>query len=603
MQITITGKRIRIQSDTYNKLFNLSDVVVGERQGDNPISLLFPSEKIDLPTSNVISVTTAPLGTDTFEDIEGNDESVRDFLNTYLPLLDLFFLNKGSGSGSTVHTLTYAAAAALVATNGLIAGDTYNITDRGDLGLWLTAITTNEFALNGSRLMLCPATYLTTAFGGNIWNGVWHISKSVNVDDLMIWGGLVWKSKTGTIGTAISDVELDNVNWELIPKSSFTNAEYISLPFDIDFDFANDWIEQQRDGRGNFIGTSIGNWQTNYGGAYNPCDITDWNTATNGGAGNDNFFDNRAIGIFNNDANYYIQSNNVLSFINNNKSNIVRNICCRISNNSCDINANNLGFSYNILNNSCSNYIQENRNAGDINYNSNQGVIFQNSNTGEISYNSNTDEINFNSNKGAIVYNSNQGVISKNSNLGSIDYNTNNGEISGNTAPCFEITNNNCDGNIYGNSNAGNIDGNNTNGHITLNSNKGEILSNNCTNIQGNTNGGTIQNNERGDIVNNSNSYDIYNNNSVSISDNKNTGHIANNTTNVANISSNSNNGSIIGNDIIGDIKFNTNNGFIQENQSSVAVDISKNNNNGNIGSDVATVNRVASITGITTNL
>ena len=203
----------------------------------------------------------------------------------------------GGSSDSLMYNRTYLDLANDITNSALKKGATYKIEDRGDRGLFFTAISSNELSKTGQRLMLCPAKY---NLGGdaysNNWIGVWGTlltDADVAVDDLTIRGGLVWKNLTGNIGTAPDDFTLDNTNWALVPKTSFSNGEYSEKQFDVVFDFARDWIQWQMDGFSNGVGIAL-----NIIG-YQPCDVTDWNSTMTGGVA---IYGNHGAieGVFNN---------------------------------------------------------------------------------------------------------------------------------------------------------------------------------------------------------------------------------------------------------------------------------------------------------------
>lgn len=179
----------------------------------------------------------------------------------------------------SVAEVTYAALATLIANEQVTPGMVYKITDRGDRGIFVTGLNNKTISSEGLRIMLCPATYAVGSFDGHAWKGVWRSTKTASINDLFIWGALVWKNKTGNIGTRESDIELDATNWEPVAKSSFMAGEYVEKNFQVTYDFANDWIEQQRSGKGVLVGISHA-LRTLLGYTNNPVDATDWNIET-----------------------------------------------------------------------------------------------------------------------------------------------------------------------------------------------------------------------------------------------------------------------------------------------------------------------------------
>jgi len=253
---------------------------------------------------------------------------------------------------------TYSEMTALIAASQLDLALSYLITDRGDRGLLFRAAAPNRLENDGLRYMLCPAYYnKRTDSHGNEWIGNYDYSfgnyfyinltlafqagekvigsngaigfissddgssltfktidgsfydgevitgfvsgatatldfttTPVSIGILAIYNAEVYKNVTG-----INDGIDVGVNWQKIPKSSFSNNEYIELIFNITYDFLNDWITYQCDLFSNKGGVSY-MYSINHSLTYNPVDIYDWNLA--------NF-----IEMTNNDC--YLISNNV----------------------------------------------------------------------------------------------------------------------------------------------------------------------------------------------------------------------------------------------------------------------------------------------------
>ena len=365
-----------------------------------------------------------------------------------------------SGGGGIIYTTLDNLNNNLIPNNQLKAGTTYQIDTQGtaykDNGIFLKAISTNKLSNLGARIFLSPATYQSVVDGfGNNWLGVWNISLTPSINDLVIWGGLVWKNINGNIGNFIDEYTLDPTEWGVINKDSYFNNEYVELIMTVRFDYTNNWVEWQVDTSNNEIGIDYKENIINYGFAINPCDVTDWNMG-------DSFFNNKVeAGIYNNTPSL-------------------------IYDNSCK----------QIYNNSNEGYISNNSNKGYISNNSNEGYIESNSNTLDISGNSNGGNIYSNSNIGGIYNNSITYSIFDNSNKGNIDSNSNNGQISNNTNT-NTISDNSNNGHIMFNSNKGFISNNYNEDYIYFNNNRGEIYNNGngIGRIEYNSNNGTINNN------------------------------------------------------------------------------------------------------------
>lgn len=320
---------------------------------------------------------------------------------------------------------TYSQISTLIATSGLFPNVMYKITDRGDNGLFFNAISTTQLSKIGTRLMLVPTFYGIGANSGNTWIGVWSSTKTVTVGQLTIWGGLVWRNLTGTIGSIVDNIHLDTTNWIVIPKAGFTHSEYIQLEFNILYDIINDWVEKQWDDKGNMLGygthstTAVPNTPS----GTNPIDISDWNFATSTYAFNENIgygiFNNNSLGpisnnifkvgyIYNNDTISGIYNNIIFNGIFSNKPTTLSSIYGNIG---LVISTNTNGGS--IYNNTTNAGITGNTNTGKISLNICNGIV-TNSNTGIIEGNLVPGEVD-----GTFV----AGMILNNSNTGNIDYN------------------------------------------------------------------------------------------------------------------------------------------------------------------------------------
>ncbi len=209
--------------------------------------------------------------------------------------------------------VTYAELTALIANSGLFQGVNYLITDRGDRGLLFKAASRTQLEIQGTRYMLCPATYKIGADAhSNNWIGVWNSAKTAAVNDLVIWNGQVWKCIVEVI-EPLDSPDANTVNWALIPKGTFTNHEYIEMIFSVRYDVTNDWIIRQYDLNGNEFGCSYLAEQAVFTNGFNTCDYSDWNYATS----EYEFFDNCCLGFYNNEC-HGIYKNKTISLISGN---------------------------------------------------------------------------------------------------------------------------------------------------------------------------------------------------------------------------------------------------------------------------------------------
>ncbi|MDD5358440.1 MAG: hypothetical protein PHX80_04785 [Candidatus Nanoarchaeia archaeon] len=373
--------------------------------------------------------------------------------------MDFGFGESGGGSSySPITDIGYLDFIALLGASGLTAGTFYKIADLGDKWIMFQALSTNQLAIDGLRCMICPSDYTaeTDAYG-NVWLGIWRSTLTPSAGDLVIWGGKVWENLTGAVGTSDGDYALDNVNWLVINKNSYSNHEYTEVILGCNFDFNTYIFLKQWDNKGNVV-------HYNVDGGIQGMNYTDWNCA--------GIEDNISYGIYNNIVPNI--SGNVLLYgaiINNDVTLLINN---------------------NIISNGD---IRDNSGQGYISYNKVYSIT-DNTNVGDITNNHNSGSINGNAVGGNINLNSNNGAISDNTvAVLSVSYNTNNGEISGNSNTSV----------INSNSNNGDITSNSNIGNILLNANNGYIDScesgTDACNIFSNINNGNISGTYAADVT------------------------------------------------------------------------------------------------------
>ena len=515
----------------------------------------------------------------------------------------------GGGGGDFYFEVTRAAAETAISGDLLIPGALYKITDRGDRGIFLTAISTNQFSTEGIRVMLVPFTY-DADVSLIPMEGLWHPNLAGTLPSpgvYVAYAGFVYQNLNGNIG-APADMDdafspLDPAEWDIIPKSSFSAGEYVEKIFGVNYDFTNDWIAKQWDNNGNEIGYPFP------GPSPNPVDYTDWNIETrvslyssfknnksqgaicgNSGyiGGGDTVIENNVIygtinGIVGNyaDSDVYIKDNTALNILKNGSGTSIEvkiygNIVSTID-----------GYRSIRYNDGAGGLIIANNKSGVIDGNVSEGPRLSindnivsdgiTSNTGNI-----TSIIGNILNKGLIVSNTTssihynhvlQGNISDNSNDGGvynnlisesgITVNSNGGIISGNV--CSYISNNSFNGYITYNETGGGIEGNYGGTQISMNRIP-DYISNNSSDIYYNTNNGYIDSNT-----------------SSTISYNSNNGNISGNNNTDGNIVWNTNNGDIAGNSHDGNIYYNTNNGYIINCVGTGGFHVQNNTNNGYI--------------------
>lgn len=201
---------------------------------------------------------------------------------------------------SSCYAMTYAQLTAAMAANELICGTQIRITDRGDQGIIVRAISSNQIDPTGVRLMNVPIDYSPGAtIGGLLNRGIYYQGMAVAASDLAIWGGFFWINQTGLVGNPISNIQLDN-EWNIVQKPGYgmTNEFYDLRIFNVIYDVANDWIAKQWDDRGNEFGISYQEEVFSAGWGFNWCDHSDWNFWTKSAVSY--FYNNKCVGIMNN---------------------------------------------------------------------------------------------------------------------------------------------------------------------------------------------------------------------------------------------------------------------------------------------------------------
>ena len=502
----------------------------------------------------------------------------------------------GGGGGGFYFAVTLAQLVANIAANLLVPGAVYFITDRN---YFFTATTNETISISGSRLQSVPFTYLDyAAHNGATWYGIFYLNVPASINDRCIWGAKVWINLTGTANLSpVDDFTLNPAEWVISTDAN----DYTFLPFAIQYDLQNDWINRQTDTFNNCVGISFVTAQ-DYGLSNNPVNVTDWNlysayaslTSFGNNICNFGFYNNRSFlrrnytgrqisnnsqnnligystiqdnvclqdgGIVNNKVNSIIFNNGL--YISDNIGNVIYfNHIKTISNNQI---ANGIGYNTGTQNNITNNItatIESNRNS-DIDSNICDYIVY-NTIGGIIGLNSVI----------GIFNNSVTGDIYNNNFIGNIDNNTNNGSINENSGSITNINLNNNNGSILNNT---------ITGAITKNSNAGNIQNNqsNVTLIEHNSNTGNINvNNNNGAIQHNNNNGNIANNTCLAITNNYCGGNLSNNS-NIGNISSNNIGGAITGNSNTGAIFQNSNTASIQNNSNNGQ--IYRNANNGQI--------------------
>jgi hypothetical protein len=149
-----------------------------------------------------------------------------------------------AGGGSIVHTLTYNDFLILLSSDpGIVNGDKY----------FITGFDTELYGGNDVLVIGLPGNNFTKEAICRFHNPrydaypVWDPQDTYLVDDIVIYGGKVWKNLTGSTGNPSSDpletgvLFLDNTNWEFQEYDAGTLIGYYVYSWDkIEIGYADD---------------------------------------------------------------------------------------------------------------------------------------------------------------------------------------------------------------------------------------------------------------------------------------------------------------------------------------------------------------------------
>lgn len=206
-----------------------------------------------------------------------------------------------ASGGSAYVEVTYAEAETLKNTNGIVPGTLYKITDRGDAGIFIQGLATNNFSQTGHRLMLIPTTYeagATVTYNATPYTSYGMFSRYTAeqfggylTNSFVIYNAHFWRFEGAFYaGETIQDPNALQTfigsgfgDWVRIEKNDpAASLLYVPQLFDIKYDFNNDWIYEQSDRFNNVVGIShtLFTVMMNNGLLVeNPINYTDWGLA------------------------------------------------------------------------------------------------------------------------------------------------------------------------------------------------------------------------------------------------------------------------------------------------------------------------------------
>jgi len=316
--VTINGEDNRVGTASYNVTINGNDNFVGD---DSPNAIITGDNNvIDSAVENGFV-------------IGASNRTVSQSNTGYIG--EQFY--RDGKPATVVEDYELADVITLRDAGTLEVGVSYNCID---LGLQFKAEAVDVLNFNSTRILEVPKASLYSSLE------IWIPNKDYSVDDLVIWGGVVWRCTAISGGySPIDDYTLNSSYYE-VNRSA---GNYETLKVDVLYSEADSQIVTTRDSRGNVVNTMDEDLHV----------LSDWN-------------DSRI-------------SNNIFEgFINNDVTDLSNNICKIIKNNR------NFGS------------ITGNRNNGDIMENTSQTAttfsITDNVNNGSIDFNHSTANITINNN-------------------------------------------------------------------------------------------------------------------------------------------------------------------------------------------------------------
>ena len=160
------------------------------------------------------------------------------------------------GNGGNLVEITAASFSAL---NGTFkAGTTYKILDA------------DTFLYGGTEIYLTTNSsgILNETGVGKFYNpkydqgipgfGIWVDSASYAVDDIVIWGGMVWVNTTGSNSLNIDLFTLNSDDWDVIPFNNPASTFYYNIAYnEIKYDWQNDLIIYRNEKNSNIVECTV----------------------------------------------------------------------------------------------------------------------------------------------------------------------------------------------------------------------------------------------------------------------------------------------------------------------------------------------------------
>ena len=189
---------------------------------------------------------------------------------------------EGLASGGGVITLSLADAITLIDNEGVIQGATYLIQGvdsnlYGGTDILVTGLSPIQFSQFGYGKFYNPK-YLSFP--------VWDNSASYNINDTVIYGGVIWINQTGNLGSNDNYFNLDAEDWTVHYPIGDDIATYYNTVWDeISYDIVDDYIQSRYEAISNNRVTVTYQTSTWFFCGYNPLAVFRWGDPYDGNRG------------------------------------------------------------------------------------------------------------------------------------------------------------------------------------------------------------------------------------------------------------------------------------------------------------------------------
>lgn len=227
-----------------------------------------------------------------------------------LPLSNKILKSDGSNlikwvDAPGIFTVTYNDLVNLINTSSLVAGSIYkiqyfvqttNFYPTSYYEIYLLALSTTQVSGDGQRLMRVPrhSLYFPSLTSRGIYDSEYT---TYSINDIVIFGGRVYRNKTGNVGSIVYGTMLDKTNWLRLEDTNSSNFAQLNTKYYedkiyfIEYDVDKQYITSQSDEYANIV---IGERDPDnrLNSVQNTIDLNDWN--------HQRILDNNTYGIWGN---------------------------------------------------------------------------------------------------------------------------------------------------------------------------------------------------------------------------------------------------------------------------------------------------------------